>query len=175
MIFYINGASSSGKSTIALALQKLIRTPVLYFSTDRIIQSLPTSVTDAIHGNSRYEVSVDWSSLFKGYFDCVLALSKANNIVIADCPIYSEGTYKLYQDSIGSYTRKIVVGLKCDLETLQNREKTRSDRDPGLAAMQFKEIHNFMKYDLMVDSQLHSADEIAHLILNMDASPLSNK
>lgn len=172
MIFYINGPSSSGKSAVALELQKAIRSPVLYFSTDKVIFSLSPSIIDAIQGKGKYEVSVDWNSLFQGYFDCVAALSNSKNVVIADCPIYTEGTFKIYQQSLEKIKNKIVVGLKCPLEVLKERESHRPDRDKGLAEMQYKDIHTFLKYDLMVDSHAHSPAEIVQIIFNMDASPL---
>lgn len=171
MIFYINGTSSSGKTTLAKELQNSIRQPLLYFSTDHLISTLNPQILTAIKGQGKYEVSVDWNSLFKGYFECLAALSKSKNMVIADCPIYTEGTFKLLQESLDPLSQKIFIGLKCPLDTLKERENTRKDRDQGLAEMQFKDIHTFLKYDLMVDTHQQSPAEIVKTILSMDASP----
>lgn len=173
MIFYINGTSSSGKTTLARELQGAIPQPVIYFSTDALIYSLSPQIIEGIQGKRKFEVSVDWNTIFKGYFECVAALSLAKNVVIADCPIYTEGTFKLFQESLQKIPQKVLIGLKCPLEVLVEREKNRKDRDPGLAESQFKDIHTFIKYDLMVDSHSHNPAEIVKLILNMDAQAIS--
>jgi chloramphenicol 3-O phosphotransferase len=45
MLILINGASSSGKTSLARSLQKLWSGPLLYWSLDQVISQLPFSYT----------------------------------------------------------------------------------------------------------------------------------
>ena len=39
MIIFLNGASSSGKTTLGRALQRLIDRPTFYFSSDQLVEA----------------------------------------------------------------------------------------------------------------------------------------
>jgi chloramphenicol 3-O-phosphotransferase len=47
-VIFLNGTSSSGKSTTALALQKMLDEPFLRFSSDILLESMDRNVTGSI-------------------------------------------------------------------------------------------------------------------------------
>ncbi|MFG2386435.1 phosphotransferase-like protein [Streptomyces avermitilis] len=54
-----------------------------------------------------------------------------------------------------------LVGVHCPLPELERRESERGDRQPGLAAMQYGEVHSHELHDLDIDSSLHTPAECA--------------
>lgn len=165
MIYYLNGTSSSGKSSVALELQQQIETPVFYFSIDTLLYSLSPAILSALKGEVASKTTIEWNSVFAAYFKCLSALLETNNSVIADCPVYTSGLYHFFESSLSSITEKFVVKIECPLEILTEREKARGDRVVGLAARQHPTIHQFLNYDLTVHSDQESPDTIARLIL----------
>jgi chloramphenicol 3-O phosphotransferase len=64
--------------------------------------------------------------------------------------------------------RPLYVGVRCPLEVVMERERTRKDRTIGQAAAQFAVVHRWGAYDLEVDTSLLSpqaaAEEIARAV-----------
>lgn len=161
MIIYLNGTSSAGKSTLACELQKQLDLPVFYFSIDTLLYSLPPQIIKSIEGKQPHTAQVDWAAIFQGYFDCVAALQKAGNTVIADCPVYNEPIFSFYQNSLKSIDNKFVFGVICSLDVLKERELQRKDRVIGLAEKQFEGIHKYLTYNLSMDSSAYEASAMA--------------
>lgn len=161
MLIYLNGTSSSGKTSIALELQKLIPTPVFYFSIDTLLHSLASSDVDAIMGKSLARSTMDWAAIFSGYFSCVATLIKTENQVIADCPVYSQKLADTFSQHLLPLSPRVVVKIECPLEVLEEREKTRGDRAFGVAQGQFKGIHQYLNYDLQIHSHRMTPAESA--------------
>nr|WP_284454935.1 hypothetical protein [Actinomadura madurae] len=55
----------------------------------------------------------------------------------------------------------LLVGVRCPLPVLERREAERGDREPGLAARQFPEVHSHELHDLDVDTDTLSARQCA--------------
>lgn len=165
MIFYLNGTSSSGKSSVAIELQELIKSPVFYFSIDTLLYSLSPPILDSIQGKRAGAIAINWNSIFLGYFECIASLHRTGNSVIADCPVYSDELQKNFTTTLGPLTEKFVVGIHCPIEILRKREIDRGDRAVGLVDRQFPTIHSRLNYDLTVDSGIRSPKEIAQRIL----------
>ena len=53
----------------------------------------------------------------------------------------------------------------CPLEVAEQRERERSDRTIGLARRQFPAIHDFLSYDLAVDTVENLPQDGAELVL----------
>ena len=51
-IIFLNGTSSSGKSSIAKALQNLLETPFLHVSADDFLSMLPERFIDYLSGEA---------------------------------------------------------------------------------------------------------------------------
>ncbi len=156
MLIYLNGTSSSGKTSIAIELQKLIKKPVFYFSIDTLLYSLAEEDLRAIMGLQPARKELDWNAIFRGYFASVRALLDAGNFVIADAPIYNQNLLALFSDLLGSFPTKLVIQLDCSLVELERRERMRGDRALGIAKKQFGGIREFLKFDLSIHSEQQS-------------------
>ncbi len=174
MILYLNGTSSSGKSSIAHEIQKQLNKPIFYFSIDTLLYALNSHILETIQGKGSDTTEINWNSIFTGYFECVRVLDESGNLIIADCPVYLEGLFQMYENSLKLIKEKYVVGLDCPLEVLKQREIDRKDRALGIAEKQFDGIHKFLKYDCIVNTANCGPYEIAEMIINNIKWP-SNK
>ncbi len=166
MLIYLNGTSSSGKTSIALELQKVILQPVIYFSIDSILYSLAEEDLEAIMGKRPYRSPFDWDAIFSGYFSCVAALIQSGNRVIADCPVHTQKLADSFDKFINPLPDKIIVKVECPLAILESREKARQDRAIGVARRQFDGIHKFLAYDFETKSNEASPVELARTIVS---------
>ena len=168
MLIYLNGTSSSGKTSIASELQKLIPEPIFYFSIDTLLYSLSQDDLNAIMGKQPYRTPLNWNSIFSGYFSSASALIQTGNSVIADCPVYQQGLYNIFEKYISTVPQKTIVKVTCPLEIIKMRETDRKDRAIGVAEKQFEEIHKYLSYDLEVDSAKLSPRDSALKIIDFN-------
>ena len=149
-VIIINGPSSSGKSTLALALQRQFDIPFLRFSFDVFLENhvLPW---DQINGGA-----FSWSSIrpavFNGIHRCIPALATAGNNLIFDHIIETE----IWMEELVQLLKGLdvfFVGLHCSLEELERREIQRGDRRIGEARADLETVHTFGPYDLELNSE----------------------
>ena len=76
-IIYLNGTSSSGKTSLALALQDLLDVPYLHFSIDTF--DLLVSRRQIERGIYPAIAALEW-----GFTQCIAALAATGNSVIVD-------------------------------------------------------------------------------------------
>ncbi|MGZ3768577.1 MAG: phosphotransferase-like protein [Bdellovibrio sp.] len=164
MIIYLNGTSSSGKTSIAHELQKLIQRPTLYFSIDTILYSLGSEDLEGIMGKRPYRVPIDWDAIFSGYFSSVSALVNSKNWVIADCPVYNQNLAAKFEEFIEPLADRKIIKIDCPLSVIEYREKIRGDRAIGVAARQFQQIHSYLQYDFEIKTDKLSPQELAQTI-----------
>jgi chloramphenicol 3-O phosphotransferase len=69
-----------------------------------------------------------------------------------------------------------LIGIRCPLDVLEQRERDRRDRTLGQARLQFERAHANGVYDFEVDTSIASVEECARRIadyLNSGAEPLA--
>jgi len=160
-IILINGPSSSGKTTLALAIQKQLDLPFIRFSFDLFLdnQALPM---EQIRNNT-FSWDLLRPSVFMGIHQCVPALATAGNNIIFDHIIESKA-------QLGNLIRLLsrldvfFVGLHCSLPELERREALRGNRRIGEARMDFQTVHSITSYDLELDSENSLDDNVTLLI-----------
>ena len=81
-IIIINGPSSSGKTTLALALQKQLDLPFIRFSFDLFIDHKAFPSEQIKSGKFSWERMRP--SVFRGLHQCLPALATAGNTIIFD-------------------------------------------------------------------------------------------
>jgi chloramphenicol 3-O phosphotransferase len=59
----------------------------------------------------------------------------------------------------------LLVGARCPLEVVEQREQTRGNRRNGLAHSQFNVVHESKPYDLEVDTSVLSPEACASVIV----------
>jgi chloramphenicol 3-O phosphotransferase len=149
-IIIINGPSSSGKTTLALALQKRLDIPFIRFSFDLFIDHKAFPSEQIKSGKFSWEQMRP--SVFRGLHQCLPALATAGNNVIFDHIIETKAwLYELV--SLISESDVFIVGLHCSLAELERREIQRGDRRPGEARQDFQTVHSIPTYDLEINSE----------------------
>jgi len=166
-IIILNGASSSGKTSILNILQDILEEPYLNAGIDKFIWMLPERYLERPLWDEVLGLAVEAGALgrrlFSGMHRAIAELSLAGNNVLADHVLVE----RAWLDECADLFRDLpayLIGLSCPLEVLEQREHVRRDRTPGQARLQFPLVHNSIQYDLMVDSSLYSPLECAHLI-----------
>lgn len=150
-VIFLNGASSSGKSTLAHALQHCLAKPYLHLSEDMFFATLP-----ARH-YSEPEYLRYGSRLYEGFTQCVRTLVQCGNRVIVDTVAWNPGSLSGFVNALWDL-QVFAVGIHCPLPLLEIRERQRNDRSVGLARRQFELVHQDAIYDFEIDtSQLDSA------------------
>ena len=155
----LNGTSSSGKTSIVKAIQKVSALPFLHASVD--------AFTDMFDLDAITEDEVWWEchntgvSLFHRALP--MLLSTRFPVVIDHVFVESAWHQECHEQLQGH--RVLSVGVHCPLEILRVREKQRGDRAVGLSERQFPQVHVHGPYDLEVDTSMASPEECAKRIL----------
>jgi chloramphenicol 3-O phosphotransferase len=160
-IIIINGPSSSGKTTLALALQKQLDLPFIRFSFDLFLdhQAFPLEQIK----NGRFSWEQMRPSVFQGLHQCLPALATAGNNIIFDHIIETRAwLHELI--SLIAELDLFFVGLHCSLSELERRERERGDRRPGDARQDWKTVHSIPTYDLELDSEQPLNENVALLM-----------
>jgi chloramphenicol 3-O phosphotransferase len=157
-IIFLNGTSSSGKGSIAKALQPLLDSPYVHMSIDSFLYMLRDG-----YGFDDIETlfqKVSGDSLISGFHHCIRALSLAGHHEIVDHVL--EYPYRLEEcvDLLMDHP-VVFVGVRCPLDELERRERKRGDRQIGLARWQFDRVHAHEIYDLEVDTSVKNPEECA--------------
>jgi chloramphenicol 3-O phosphotransferase len=151
-VILLNGASSSGKSTLAKALQGALPQPFLHVSSDQLVQAgmLPHRSSDG--------GAFDWwhqirPRFFAGFHRCLPAFAEAGNDLIVDHVI----EFRSWRAELARLLAGLdvfLIGVHCDLEELDRRERRRGDRraGEGRAHLTIDRIHTFGPYDLDIDT-----------------------
>lgn len=149
-IIILNGPSSSGKTTLALALQKKIDIPFIRFSFDLFLDHKALPSEGMKKGTFSWEAMRP--SVFRGIHQCLPALATAGNNIIFDHIIETKPwLYELV--SLISELDVFFVGLHCSLPELERREIQRGDRRKGEARTDFETVHGITSYDLELNSE----------------------
>ncbi len=163
-IIVLNGASSSGKTSIVKALQDILEEPFLDAGIDRFIWMLPRRYLDRPLWDEVLGLATEAGPvghrLVSGMHQSIAVLSRAGNNVVADHVLverrWLEECTRLFSD-----LPALFVGVRCPLEVLEQREAARANRTLGQARAQFHRVHAHGIYDLEVDTSRSSAEACA--------------
>lgn len=163
----LNGASSSGKTTIAQLLQDRLCGRWMHVSFDHFASMLPRRF--ALTGEENWaRVAPEWGEvlpmLLPGFARAVAALADAGNDLIVDHVLLGEHNARQFADAVAGRS-VLSVGVECPLEELERREAERGDRPPGLVAYQHEHVHVPGRYDLRVDSGSHTPESCVETIV----------
>ncbi|MBO9133575.1 AAA family ATPase [Rhizobium sp. B230/85] len=144
-VIFLHGASSSGKSTIAKALQKRIEQPFWHVSIDHLRDAgvLPTERFkngDFRWGDAR-------TAFFNGFHGSLRAYADAGNNLILEHILDTEGWLETLVDLLAEHD-VVFAAVHSPLATLIEREAARGDRPVGSAKKDFETIHAGKTYDI---------------------------
>ncbi len=157
-IIFLNGTSSSGKSSIARELLDILDDGVSFhlavdgFNAMRSKRELGAEELDDALRRTRM-----------GFHRSIAAMASVGNDVVVD-HVLSERWRLLDCLTVLPPEDVLFVGVHCPLNELTRREQARGDRPAGLAAHQFDLVHAHGDYDLECDTSTETPRECAQHI-----------
>ncbi len=169
-LIMLNGASSSGKTTLLEALQETLEEPFLNAGLDTFLFMLPDRWLerprwDDVLGLADH-AGAQGHTLVSGMHQAILALLLAGNNVLAD-HVLVEPRWLRECARLFAGQRAYLVGVRCPLDVLEQRERSRKNRTLGQARQQFEAVHAQAVYDLEVRTDRDSPQECARQVQSM--------
>lgn len=183
-IIFLNGTSSSGKTSIVKEIVKRYSTPLLEVSVDNLFNIIPNDlmgddpfihygnppmITEPNSHNMPKNKFIDLMNLFpkyiSGYHQSIDAFYSAGCNIIVDHVLQHEDWYKECIQ-LFKHKRAYFIGIHCPLHVINQREKKRGDRPIGMAEYQFNTIHGKNIYDYSIDTSVYTPEECAENILS---------
>jgi chloramphenicol 3-O phosphotransferase len=160
-IIFLHGPSSSGKSTLARAVQGRIDTPFWHYSIDHLRDSgvLPS----ARFKSGEFVWREHRAAFFEGFHQSIGAFADAGNNLIVEHILDTPGWAATLADRLAVH-EVLFVGLRVSLAELNRREAARGDRPLGSAETDYHTVHNGLRYDLEVDTE-RSVDANAEAVI----------
>jgi chloramphenicol 3-O phosphotransferase len=156
-VIVLNGGSSSGKSSIARALQDVMPGLWLTFGTDVLAEALPGR---GDHPQSGLVLEPDGTVTVKPEFRAVeeiwyqgLAVMAGHGafLILDEVLLAGSAGQQRLQTLLGDL-KVLWAGVHCDPLVAANREAARPDRVPGMAITQAVAVHAGVVYDVEVDT-----------------------
>jgi len=161
----LNGASSAGKSTLAIALRDRLDEPFLHVCSDQLVAAgmLPVRRDDGGPFDWWHEVR---PRFFAGFHQCLPALAAAGNDPVVE-HIIEFAAWRTQLAGLLSDLDVFLVGVHCDLDELDRRERARGDRRTGEGRSHITDgIHTFGPYDHDVDTTEGVSDGLVDAVLS---------
>jgi len=178
-IIVINGTSSSGKTTLVRAVQAAMPDLWLEMGIDRFAYALPGRVNGQPSwpllfayvrpdGRSDGPFTIETTALgqrfIAGMHATAAALAESGLNVIVDHVILEPGWVAEMRRLWASFD-VLFVGVRCPLDVVLERERSREDRTIGQAEAQFDVVHRWTTYDVEVDTSiLTPADATSRIV-----------
>ncbi|MDR2986059.1 MAG: chloramphenicol phosphotransferase CPT family protein [Nocardiopsaceae bacterium] len=156
-IIFLNGTSSSGKSSIADALLDVLDQPWFHMSVDAINSMRAKNSTLQLAPG---ELEAVLARTRAGFHRAVAGMAEAGNDVIVDHVLSEQWRLTDCLRVLDGY-EVVFVAVRCSAEELSRREHARGDREAGQAAAQGKYVHAHGIYDLECDTTATSPVENA--------------
>jgi len=184
-VIFLNGSSSAGKTTLALALQELLPEPYQYVALDQFRDGMPAKYRGlnsppGSTGNSGLNVvpiDPDDGPAYTAirFGDAGKQMLKAMrrgmatmadegiNLLIDDIILEAEflDDYLTAMNGVNLY----FVGVRCPADVITERELKRPGRFPGTAVGHMEICHAHDTYDVEVDTSKQTPEECANAVL----------
>jgi len=188
-VILLNGSSSSGKTTLALTLQRILTEPWQHVALDQFRDGLPGKVrglnsppgTPGDQGLNIVPVELDGArvteirfgefgeAVLRAMHRAVAALAHQGVNVVVDDLLFKPEYLTDYREVLADLDVWF-VGVRCARGVVEEREAKRPGRFPGTAISHFDSVHaHGLGYDIEVDTS-HSdpsscAGQIAEALL----------
>jgi len=179
-IIFLNGTSSSGKTTLAYALQELLPEPWLHVALDQFRDGLPAKyrglnspsgstgdaglnvvpVTDTGAPYTAIKFGEVGRKMLIGMRRAIRSLAEAGNNIIIDDIILEQTFLDDYLQVFADF-ELVFVGVRCPLDVISAREAVRPGRFPGTALGHADVCHAHNDYDVNVDTGSTSPEQCA--------------
>lgn len=184
-VILLNGSSSSGKTTLAMMLQQLLHDPYQHVALDQFRDGLPgryrgfnsaegTTGADGLNIaptdlNGESVTAVRFGDhghkLLKGMRRAIATIARGGLNVIIDDLLFEESFVADYARVLVEFD-VTVVGVRCPLDVVRQRESERPGRFPGTATWHFEKVHEHMIYDVEIDTASNSPRKCALQVID---------
>lgn len=182
LLIVLNGTSSAGKTTLATALQTQCATPLQISGVDTFLALQPDSMfappgSDvASDGFTWCRVEVEgraaWTvrpgrkgeALMRAAHAYWAACAEEGIHQIVDHVLLSEAMAADLRERLAGYD-PLFVGVHCPLDVVDRREGERGDRLIGQGRGIGATVHDFLTYDVHVDTSLMRPHQAAEVVL----------
>jgi len=164
-IIFLNGTSSSGKSTLAKALQQQLEESYIHMALDDVWAGLPEKI---IRQDAWWE-KFPLGKYASGFHRAVAGFSRAGvGVIIDHCCTSSSGLQECL--TLFKKAHVVFVEVTCTVDELRKREENRGDRLIGQAEAQLADFEEFRSrhlYDLQIDTSAHTPSDCARKIVEV--------
>ena len=168
-IICLNGVSSSGKSTLARALQETLKQPYYWMSEDTFTFILPDKFN--IFKNDTIDNGEIWDQAIINYYHAIKMYSDRGCNVIVDGVFDDEEWVDMLVEILHN-NPVLFVHVTCPEEELIKRELSRGDREIGLAIEQLALLSpKEQVYDITVDTHANTIEECTGIIIVLLDNP----
>jgi chloramphenicol 3-O phosphotransferase len=155
-VIVLNGGSSSGKTSLAHALQEILPGVWLRLGVDTLIDASPPSLLGEqgldLLPSGEVHVAPAFRGVERAWMRGVAAIAGAGVGVIVD-DVFLEGLQQQERWRTALAGLEVLwVGVRCSPEAAAARERMRRDRIAGMAASQALAVHRGVAYDVEVDT-----------------------
>ncbi|MGC4940616.1 chloramphenicol phosphotransferase CPT family protein [Kribbella sp. DT2] len=163
-VVFLNGTSSSGKSSVAEELLRTLDGPWYHLAVDHFHR------IRSKHEWTDEEFLPIFQRTVRGFHRAVAGTAAAGNDVVVD---HILGERWRLTDCLEVFAGLPVylVGIHCPLPELERRERARGNRTVGRAAVQFPLVHQHLQYDVEVHTDQQSPAECATQIAERLRTP----
>lgn len=157
-IIFLNGTSSSGKTTVARELQVVLDPFYFHLQIDHLNRQ-----REPDFGRARWtdnEIRIAHQRMVLGFYLSIAAFASVGNNVIVDQLFGERWRLLACLDAFAGYD-VVLVGIHCPVEELDRREWTRGNRGRGRAVSQIDLVHAQMQYDVEIDTSRQTPRECA--------------
>ncbi|MEV6275096.1 chloramphenicol phosphotransferase [Nocardia sp. NPDC051832] len=183
-VIFLNGTSSSGKTTLARAIQDASESPVLRWGIDGLFAMVPPKWGGGLDGPlSRDGFWYDRSQrdvggeplvvvrygavglrMLRSAAAAVGAFARGGNDVVVDEMLLSPELMPVWMSALSGLDVS-VVAVTCPLEIAERREVARGN-ERGVARGHARTVHRHeVRYDLTVDTSVATPAELAETVL----------
>lgn len=178
LIVFLNGTSSSGKTSISLELKNQKDIPFHHLSIDDFFRNYNQYIDNTYPDmeptrelDDHVVADILFDPIISVYYATIKLFSEMGLNVIMDTVIDNDKWFNDFYDLLSDHPI-LFVGVRCSKEELTRREQSRGDRMIGLAHSQFDNVYSYNEYDLEVNTEQFSPAECAEKILSYIKSDL---
>jgi chloramphenicol 3-O phosphotransferase len=144
-LIVLNGICSSGKTSLADALQRELPEPWFRLGIDDMLR-----LSAALVRPEFYPSMEAATSLLQGAHRAFAAIARAGNLAILDVVLATQFLAEDLNEALGALPM-LVVGLDCPVDVAEQRQVARG-REAGVATAQASTVFQYVVPDLMLET-----------------------